>query len=218
MMIGVAQVIGMKPTLRSFFSGAPPCANASVAVLSGKNCEIAASAVEAPTDFRNARRAASLRKHRPHHGGGDDALVALARFACATGSQRSDSAACSCSAAERCWPQTQPERVSSRSASKGSSKVDMLRPFVTPAKTEVPLRRVRQINCIAARYFAGRRQTCTFYAALPVKRAAVGSPSSIGSEGSRDHSFQEPKYIRTSFTPAFFSARKVFEARAPLKQ
>ena len=44
------------------------------------------------------------------------------------------------------------------------------------------------------------------------------SPSSIGSDGSRDHSFQEPKYIRTSFTPAFFSARKVFEARAPLKQ
>ncbi len=60
MMIGVAQVIGMKPTLRSFFSGAPASANASVAVLSGKNCEIAASAVEAPTDFRNARRAASL--------------------------------------------------------------------------------------------------------------------------------------------------------------
>ena len=48
--------------------------------------------------------------------------------------------------------------------------------------------------------------------------AAIGSPSSIGSDGSRDHSFQEPKYIRTSFTPAFFSARNVFEARAPLKQ
>ena len=60
MMIGVAQVIGMKPTLRSFFSIAPPCANTSVAVPSGKNCEIAASAVEAPTDFRNARRAASF--------------------------------------------------------------------------------------------------------------------------------------------------------------
>jgi hypothetical protein len=59
MMIGVAQVIGMKPTLRSFFSGIAS-ANASVAVLSGKNCEIAANAVEAPTDLRNARRAASL--------------------------------------------------------------------------------------------------------------------------------------------------------------
>ena len=44
-MIGVAQVIGMKPTLRSFFSGVPVSANASVAVLIGKNCESAANAV-----------------------------------------------------------------------------------------------------------------------------------------------------------------------------
>ena len=63
MMIGVAQVMGMKPTLRSFFSGAPaPCAKTSVAVASGKNCASAASAVEAPTDFRNARRATSFGK------------------------------------------------------------------------------------------------------------------------------------------------------------
>ena len=60
MMIGVAQVIGMKPTLRTFFSGAPPCANTSVAVLIGKNWDTAASAVDAPTDFRNARRATSF--------------------------------------------------------------------------------------------------------------------------------------------------------------
>ena len=38
MMMGVAQVIGIKPTLRSFFSGAPaPCAKTSVAVANGKN-------------------------------------------------------------------------------------------------------------------------------------------------------------------------------------
>jgi len=62
-MIGVAQVIGMNPTFRSFFSGAPaPCANNSVALLSGKNCKSAASTVEAPTDCRNARRAAFLGK------------------------------------------------------------------------------------------------------------------------------------------------------------
>jgi hypothetical protein len=60
MMIGVPQVIGMKPTLRSFFSIGPPCANTSVAVSSGKNCDSAASAVEAPTDLRKARRAASF--------------------------------------------------------------------------------------------------------------------------------------------------------------
>jgi len=60
MMMGVAQVMGMKPTLRSFFSSAPPCANTSLAVLSGKSCESAASAVEAPTDLRKARRARSF--------------------------------------------------------------------------------------------------------------------------------------------------------------
>ena len=57
MMIGVAQVIGMKPTLRSVFSSLPaPCANTSVAILIGKNCERTPSAAEAPTDFRKARR------------------------------------------------------------------------------------------------------------------------------------------------------------------
>ncbi len=62
MMMGVAHVIGMKPTLRSFFSGVPAWANTSVAVLSGKSCESAASAVEAPTDFKKVRRARSCGK------------------------------------------------------------------------------------------------------------------------------------------------------------
>lgn len=56
MMIGVAQVIGMKPTLRSFFSIGPVAAKTSVAALSGKNCETAASAVEAPSTAKNLRR------------------------------------------------------------------------------------------------------------------------------------------------------------------
>ena len=60
MMIGVAQVIGMKPILSAFFSIGPVSAKTSVAVLSGKNCDTAASAVAAPTDLRKARRAASL--------------------------------------------------------------------------------------------------------------------------------------------------------------
>ena len=59
MMMGVAQVMGMKPTLRSGFSILPPWANTSVAVASGKNCAIAAAAVEAPTARRKARREAS---------------------------------------------------------------------------------------------------------------------------------------------------------------
>src|SRR4029079_2316640 len=57
MMMGVAHVMGMNPTFRSFFSIAPPCANTSAANFSGKNWESAASAVEAPTALRKARRA-----------------------------------------------------------------------------------------------------------------------------------------------------------------
>src|SRR5215213_3226777 len=62
MMMGVAQVMGMKPTLRSFFSGAPPWAKASRAVASGNTEEMAAIAVVAPTVFRNSRRWASTGK------------------------------------------------------------------------------------------------------------------------------------------------------------
>ena len=62
MMIGVPQVMGMKPTFRSFFSMAPPLAKTSVAVFSGKNCDNAASAVEAPSDCRKARRPMSFGK------------------------------------------------------------------------------------------------------------------------------------------------------------
>src|SRR5450755_1916813 len=107
-----------------------------------------------------------------------------------------------------------------RSASKGSSNVD-----ISPrlrAKPDRPrwIRRPVAPNVTARQPGVppGDEKTCRFYAALSVTPAASGSPSSIGSEGSRDHSFQEPKYIRTSFTPAFLSARNVFEARAPLKQ
>ena len=62
MMMGVAQVMGMKPTLRSFFSGAPPWAKASRAVASGNTEAIAAIAVAVPTVFRNSRRWASTGK------------------------------------------------------------------------------------------------------------------------------------------------------------
>jgi len=87
--------------------------------------------------------------------------------------------------------------------------------YIATAKALPP----RSGQLVKARpWLAGPRNTCTCYAALVVSVASIGSPSSIGSDGSRDHSFQEPKYIRTSFTPAFFSARNVFEARAPVKQ
>jgi hypothetical protein len=47
--------------------------------LSGKSCDSAASAVDAPTDLRKARRAAFLGKIAPHHRRCNDAFVALFR-------------------------------------------------------------------------------------------------------------------------------------------
>ena len=77
MMMGVAQVIGMNPTLRSFFSIAPPCANTSVAVLSGKNCESAAERRRRADRFEECAARGVLRKHGAHHRRRDHALVAL---------------------------------------------------------------------------------------------------------------------------------------------
>ena len=77
MMIGVAQVMGMKPTLRSFFSIGPAWANASVAVSSGKNCERAASAVVAPDRLEEGPARLVVREHGAHDRRGDHALVAL---------------------------------------------------------------------------------------------------------------------------------------------
>lgn len=58
-MIGVAQVIGRKPILRSFFSRGPfSCAMASSAP-KGISEETAANAVEAPMAERNLRRSPS---------------------------------------------------------------------------------------------------------------------------------------------------------------
>src|SRR4051812_48188933 len=107
-----------------------------------------------------------------------------------------------------------------RPASKGSSNVDISAPLpIAPDEPEMESTgRLAGCHRPAAPKPPDGEKTCRFYAAFSVTPAASGSPSSIGSAGSRDHSFQEPKYIRTSFTPAFLSARNVFEARAPLKQ
>ena len=56
-MIGVAQVMGIKPTLSLVFSSFPvPCAKASFAAPRGNRAETAASAVAEPTDLRKFRR------------------------------------------------------------------------------------------------------------------------------------------------------------------
>ena len=104
----------MKPTLRSFFSGAAPCAKASVIVLTGRNALTAASAVEAPTARRSARRVASRGKTAR--------MTALSitrvRRKSSFWATREASAVCSASLAWR--PQAQPRR---RFGSNGLSKV-----------------------------------------------------------------------------------------------
>ena len=113
MMIGVAQVMGMNPTFRSFFSGAAAWAKASMAVPSGKNCAMAASAVEAPTAFRNARRASScgMRARTTANSTTRASRASLDRAAAAAGS---------CSAWLAWAPQLQPAVFKVDAASNGS--------------------------------------------------------------------------------------------------
>ena len=204
----------MKPTLRSFFSGVPASANASVAVLKRKELRDGGERRGSPDRFQERPARGIFRKHRAHHRRRNDALVTFlfvrnrlasqrerrlivlgfgpmltarrSRPATADGRNRRD---------RQRWTCLHFPRASDAAASRHTIKF-IARPRIRP----------------------GDEKTCRFYAAFSVSLGSTGRPSSIGSEGSRDHSFQEPKYIRTSFTPAFFSARKVFEARAPLKQ
>ena len=57
--MGVAQVIGRKPMLSVLFSSGPDSIAIAVSAPMGRNCEIAASAVPAPTLRRKRRRIAS---------------------------------------------------------------------------------------------------------------------------------------------------------------
>ena len=57
MMIGVAQVIGIKPTFNLVFSSFPgAAAKASLAIAIGNNAATADIAVDEPTAFKNPRR------------------------------------------------------------------------------------------------------------------------------------------------------------------
>lgn len=206
-MIGVAQVIGMNPTLRAFFSGARP-----------------RQRPRSPPEVERTARSRPGRSRPPPISGRHAALRPVGTWRAPQRKQRHPD-----SAAPRCWPAriatpAPPDRARPRS---DAHRTRSLRAIACDRNRRdhrmscAPLchchRRRRRFRVIRpARCRTGRR-SCPRYAAL-VSFASIGSPSSIGSAGSRDHSFQEPKYIRTSFTPAFFRARNVFEARAPLKQ
>ena len=185
MMIGVAQVIGMKPTASLVFSSGPDCAKASVAVAIGKICASAAETVALPTAVSSDLR-----------------VIASGKAARSTARS------------------TRPRRP----ASLKPSQTKLASWSAPQAQAFMPVGVLSDIGypCVMRGGGAAcwpRRTGEMAQAALPCMALGVaGWPSSIGSDGSRDHSFQEPKYMRTSFTPAFLSARKVLDARAPLKQ
>ncbi len=116
MISGVAQVIGMKPIFRSFFSTAPPlpasCAIACRLAI-GNTLPTAAIAVWRPTALMKLRRSASC---------GNSAFISVAStnsFDSASTSAltpRALSSAAAWSASLGCAPQVQPRR-SGRSAS-----------------------------------------------------------------------------------------------------
>jgi len=77
MMIGVAQVIGMKPTFRSFFSGVPASANASVTGLDGEELRDRAQRGRSADRFQECPACGIPWKHRTDHSGSDNALITL---------------------------------------------------------------------------------------------------------------------------------------------
>ena len=77
MMIGVAQVIGMKPTLRSFFSMRAALREHFGRGLEREELRDRGERGRGADRFQECAARGVLRKHRPHHRGGDDAFVAL---------------------------------------------------------------------------------------------------------------------------------------------
>ena len=217
MMIGVAQVIGMKPTLRSFFSGVPRLGEGL-----GRGLE--------REELRDARRARSRR--RPISGTPGARHPSETSRASPRTRRRPRNASSSDWRPARSAARARPDRVRPRSdagrtrsplaTARGRHRRDRRRwTCPIPSRGANGAGKSRHVSGFTARPRERGRAMKKHAVSMPLFRSAwprVGRPSSIGSDGSRDHSFQEPKYIRTSFTPAFFSARKVFDARAPLKQ
>ncbi len=104
MMSGEAQVMAIKPILRSFFSGAPFSWAIASSAPKGKKEETAAIAAEEPTALRNRRRVASCGKSARITA---DSIAR--RLSVSMSSDRGSSAAAtSCSAWVACLPQSQP--------------------------------------------------------------------------------------------------------------
>ena len=113
MMSGVAQVMGMKPILRSFFSIGPLSCAMACRLATGSTLAIAAEAVRRPTALRKRRRRASCGNSALTRAASTKRLASDSKSAAWLRSRR---VAVACSASLRCWPQAQPRRKG-RSAS-----------------------------------------------------------------------------------------------------
>src|SRR5712664_168946 len=104
MISGLAQVMAIKPILRSFFSGVPLSWAIASSAPNGKKEDTAAMAAEEPTALRNRRRVSSLGKSARITA---DSITR--RLSVSTSSDRGSSATtASCSASLACLPQSQP--------------------------------------------------------------------------------------------------------------
>ena len=135
MMSGDAQVIGIKPSLRSFFSSEPLSWAIASSAPSGNSDAIAARAVLAPTAFKKPRRTLST---------GNSALTMVASIKlCDT-----DCSVCTaCSPGAWSSPQAQ-RSIRGRSASKASKRLVMVLPLKKdkPAMQGLGLNLPRPVN------------------------------------------------------------------------
>src|SRR5882672_9851584 len=123
MMSGEAQVMAMKPILRSFFSGAPFSWAIASSAPNGKKEDTAAIAAEEPTAFRKRRRVSSRGKSARITA--DSITRRLSVSALSKGG--SSATAGSCSAWLACLPQSQPAPKRTLGLN-GFEKADMRNP------------------------------------------------------------------------------------------
>src|SRR5712671_3863332 len=123
MISGLAQVMAIKPILRSFFSGVPLFWAIASSAPNGKKEDTAARAAEEPTALRNRRRVSSCGKSARITA---DSITR--RLSVSASSERGSSTiASSCSAWLACLPQSQP--APRRTAGlNGFEKADMQSP------------------------------------------------------------------------------------------
>src|SRR6267154_2342850 len=174
MMSGEAQVMAMKPILRSFFSGAPFSWAIASSAPNGKKEDTAAIAAEEPTAFRKRRRVSSRGKSARITA--DSITRRLSVSALSEGG--SSATAASCSAWLACLPQSQPAPKRTLGLN-GFEKADMRKPLdlllVFPAlphqACQAPTSIVRGDKSLHDKefvdYFAGRRNAKNSWAGHP---------------------------------------------------